>query len=120
MQQLSYLAVLVACILGTLPLELLLHANVYRRWQRAILAILPVAAVFVTWDYLATHAGWWWFDEQYLIGLFAGVIPLEELLFFLVIPVCGILTFEAVRRLRPDWAAGLQDVAADQPAAEKS
>lgn len=122
MQQLSYLAVLVACVLGTLPLELLLHARVYRRWQRAALAILPVAAIFVTWDYLATHAGWWWFDERYLVGLFVGPIPVEELLFFLVIPVCGILTFEAVRRLRPDWAAGLPDVAraVDEPAAEQS
>jgi lycopene cyclase domain-containing protein len=120
MQQLSYLAVLAACLLGTLPLELLLQARVYRRWQRAVLAILPVAAVFLAWDYLATYAGWWWFDERYLIGLFAGPIPLEELLFFLVIPVCGILTFEAVRRLRPDWAAGLQDAAPGEQPAEKS
>ena len=113
MQQLSYLAVLVVCVLGTLPLELLLHARVYRRWQRAALAILPVAAIFVLWDYLAARAGWWWFDDRYLIGLFAGPLPVEELLFFLVIPVCGILTFEAVRHIRPGWAARLDQ--ADRP-----
>jgi lycopene cyclase domain-containing protein len=103
-QQLSYLLVLAACVLGTLPLEFALSARVYRRWQRALLAVLPVAAVFVVWDYLAVGAGWWFFDSHYLVGLFAGRLPIEELLFFLVVPICGILTFEAVRHLRPDWA----------------
>jgi lycopene cyclase domain-containing protein len=105
-RDLTYLVVLLACVLGTLPLELLLHARVYRRWHRAVLAIVPVAVVFILWDYFAARAGWWRFDRNYLTGVFAGPLPLEELLFFLVIPVCGLLTFEAVRHLRPQWAAG--------------
>ncbi len=113
MQQLSYALVLAACVLGTLPLEFALSARVYRRWQRALLAVVPVALLFVIWDYLAVGAGWWFFDSRYLIGLFVGKLPIEELLFFLVIPVCGILTFEAVRRLRPDWAKGSCLVQAD-------
>ena len=72
MQHLTYLAVLLACLLGTAPLEFALQARVYRRWRRAAAAILPVAAVFVLWDYLATAAGWWWFDDRYLIGVFLG------------------------------------------------
>ena len=118
MEHLSYLAVLVFCVLGTLPLELLLHARVYRRWRRALLAILPVAAIFVLWDYLAARAGWWWFDDRYLVGLFVGPLPVEELLFFLVIPVCGILTFEAVRHLRPGWAGQLDSAGAQEPTAD--
>jgi lycopene cyclase domain-containing protein len=76
----------------------------------AAAAILPVAAVFVLWDYLATAAGWWWFDDRYLTGVFLGPLPLEELMFFLVIPICGLLTFEAVRRLKPRWAPAATDV----------
>lgn len=106
MRNLTYLIVMIACILGTLPLEFLLNARVYRQWQRAAMAIVPMAAVFIVWDYFATRAGWWRFDRSYLTGVFAGPMPLEELLFFLVIPVCGLLTFEAVRHLRPKWAAG--------------
>jgi lycopene cyclase domain-containing protein len=103
-QHLTYLAVLLACLLLTAPLELVLRARVYGRWRRAAAAILPVAAVFVLWDYLATAAGWWWFDEQFVTGVFIGILPLEELMFFLVVPICALLTFEAVRRLRPGWA----------------
>ena len=30
-----------------------------------------------------------------------GVLPLEEVVFFLVVPTCVILTYQAVRRLGP-------------------
>ncbi|MDT4949985.1 MAG: hypothetical protein QOJ37_2580, partial [Pseudonocardiales bacterium] len=33
-------------------------------------------------------------------------LPLEELLFFLVIPTCAVLTLEAVRARRPHWLIG--------------
>lgn len=103
LQNWTYLGVLAACIVGTLPLEFVLRARVYRRWQLAVLAILPVSVVFLTWDYLAAHAGWWWFNQDYITGVWIGGLPLEELLFFLVIPVCGLLTIEGVRHVRPDW-----------------
>jgi lycopene beta-cyclase len=104
-RHLTYLGLLAACLIGTLPLELVLGARVYRRWRRAVLAVLPVAAVFVLWDGLAVHAHWWTFDRRYLVGVWLG-LPLEELLFFLVIPVCALLTLEGVRRVRPDWTVG--------------
>ena len=104
MRHLTYLAVLTACVLGTLPLEFLLRAHVYRRWRRSALAVLPVAALFTIWDVFAVAAGWWTFDPDYVLGLdLPGHLPVEEVLFFLVIPVCAILTLEAVRRLRPAW-----------------
>ncbi len=107
MRHLTYLGLLVACLVGTLPLELFLHARVYRRWRRTVLAVVPAAAIFTAWDIVAIHAGWWSFDRRYLVDIWLpGHLPLEELLFFLVVPVCAILTFEAVRRLRPEWLAG--------------
>ena len=35
-----------------------------------------------------------------------GYGPVEELLFFLVVPTCAVLTLEAVRCRRPDWTIG--------------
>ncbi|HVU61967.1 MAG TPA: lycopene cyclase domain-containing protein [Mycobacteriales bacterium] len=96
-----YLGVMAACLVVTLPLELLIRARVYSRPRRLLLTLVPIIAVFVTWDALAIHARFWRY--RHLTGVRLGNLPIEELVFFVVIPICAILTFEAVRRLRPDW-----------------
>jgi lycopene cyclase domain-containing protein len=99
-RHLTYLIVLVACLAGALWLEPVLRVGVLRRWRRLVLTLAPVALVFVAWDLAAIAAGHWDYDPAQLIGVtLPGRLPLEELLFFLVIPVCAILAFEAVRKV---------------------
>ncbi|MEU4674273.1 lycopene cyclase domain-containing protein [Amycolatopsis sp. NPDC023774] len=96
MGKLEYLAVLGACVLVTLPLELA-GARVYRRPRRLARAVVPVALVFLVWDALAIAGGVWDYAPESLTGIRAPFgIPLEEVLFFVVIPICGVLTYEAV------------------------
>jgi lycopene cyclase domain-containing protein len=103
----SYLLILAACVIGTAPLEFWLHTGVYARWRRLLVALLPVVAVFVAWDVAAIRARWWHYDPAYLVGVtLPGRLPVEELLFFVVIPTCAVLTLEAVRARRPDWLIG--------------
>lgn len=110
MRHLTYLAVLVACVLGTAPLELFLQTRVYRRPVRLVLTLLPILAVFLTWDVYAIHRREWSYDLHRMTGVvLPGRLPLEELLFFFVIPVCAILTLEAVRSVK-GWTVG------DEPA----
>jgi lycopene cyclase domain-containing protein len=103
--RLAYLAVLVACLVGTAPLEVVLHTRVYARRKRLLLTLLPVVVVFVAWDLLAIRAGHWSYDPRQTTGIVLGALPLEELLFFLVIPVCAVLTLEAVRAVK-GWPVG--------------
>ena len=106
MRHLSYVGVLAVCLLGTLPLELWLKVGVYRRWRRLLLTLLPVVAVFVAWDLYAIHAGHWGFDPAQTVGVeLPGGLPLEELLFFVVVPLCSVLAYEAVRTVR-GWPGG--------------
>ena len=105
MRHLAYVAVLAFCIVGTLPLELWLGVRVYRQWRRLLLTLLPVVAVFVVWDLYAVAAGHWSFDAEQTTGLvLPGDLPVEELLFFVVVPVCSLLSFEAVRKVK-GWPA---------------
>lgn len=115
MAHLSYLAVLAGCLLGTAPLEILLRTRVYRRWRRLGLAILPGLLLGSGWDLYAVHHRQWSFDSRYLAGLRLWGLPIEELLFFVVIPACAVLTLEAVRRRRPHWPIG-----DEPPSAERS
>jgi lycopene cyclase domain-containing protein len=102
-----YLAILAACVLGTLPLEFLLRTRVYARWRRLLLTLLPVVVIFGGWDLAAVAAHQWHYDGRYLVGAtLPGRLPLEELLFFVVIPTCAVLTLEAVRARKPHWLIG--------------
>jgi len=100
-RHLAYLAVLALCLLGTLPLEVWLGVRVYRRPRRLLLTLLPVVAVFYLWDVYAIAADHWSFDPAQTVGLvLPGGVPVEELLFFVVVPTCAVLAFEAVRRVK--------------------
>ena len=103
----TYLLILLGCLLGTLPLELFLGVRVYAQWRRLIVALLPAVLVFGAWDIAAIAAGWWHYDGRYVVGVtLPGRLPLEELLFFVVIPLCAVLTLEAVRARKPHWTIG--------------
>ncbi len=106
MRHLSYLGMLVFCLVGTLPLEVVLHVGVYRQVRRLLLSLLPVVVVFLAWDLYAIARGHWSFDRAQTTGIvLPGGVPLEELLFFVVVPVAAVLTLEAVRTVR-GWPVG--------------
>jgi lycopene cyclase domain-containing protein len=104
LSHLAYLLILAACVLGTLPLELVLGVRVYRQWKRLVATLLPVVVAFTAWDLYAINRGLWSYDSHYLVGVtLPGRLPVEELLFFVVIPICAVLTYEAVLARRPAW-----------------
>jgi lycopene cyclase domain-containing protein len=99
-RQLLYLGVLLGCLAGALWLEPVLRVGVLRQWRRLLLTLLPVVVVFTIWDVAAIAAGHWTFDRSQTTGvLLPGRVPVEELVFFVVVPVCAILGFEAVRKV---------------------
>jgi len=98
MRHLAYVSVLAGCLASAVWLEPVLKVNVLRRWRRLLLTLLPVVIVFTLWDLGAIAAGHWTFDKAQTTGVvFPGGLPLDEVLFFVVVPVCAILGFEATR-----------------------
>jgi lycopene cyclase domain-containing protein len=101
MDRFQYLGLMAACLAITLPLEFVFGARVWRQPKRTAKAIAPAFAVFVVWDLWASSRGTWGFDERYTLGIrLPGDMVIEELVFFAVIPICTLLTLEAVRSIR--------------------
>jgi lycopene cyclase domain-containing protein len=97
LQHWSYVAMLAFCLAGTLPLVPAFRLRVLRQPGRLLLTVLAAGSPFVVWDLYATRAGHWRFDAaQTLPGRVAG-LPVEEVAFFVVIPVVTVLTYEAVQ-----------------------
>ena len=106
MGHLTYAALLAGCLAVTAPLEVVLRVRVYARWRRLLLAVLPEFVVFVIWVLYAIAAGHWDYSDRLTLGVrLPGGIPLEEVGFFLVVPVCAVLALEAVRTVT-GWDAG--------------
>jgi lycopene cyclase domain-containing protein len=96
----QYLMVLTACMTVTLPLEVIAGARVYRRPRRALRSVVLVAVPFVALDAAAVHGHLWSYNPLYITGWRPLLgLPVEEVLFFIVIPLCALLTFEAVEAL---------------------
>ncbi len=85
-------------------LEIFLKIGVLRRIRRVIISIIPISTLFLIWDAYAIAQGHWFFDRKQIFGIYGPFgIPLEEFLFFIIIPIAVIMTIEAVIKVKPHW-----------------
>ena len=97
LHQFQYLLLMACCLLITLPLEFVLSARVYRRVAGLAFALIPVIIIFSVWDIVGILRDHWSYSPVFTTGwkLIFGM-PIEELVFFVVVPICGLLAYEAV------------------------
>lgn len=104
MQKWNYMAMLIFTICGSFWLEIALKVGVLRRIKRVALSVLPISILFLIWDAYAISQGHWFFDRKQILGIYGPLdIPLEEYLFFIVIPLAAIMTIEGVTTVKPHW-----------------
>ena len=107
MRSWGYMAMLIFTVFGSFWLEIFLKVRVLRRVRRWLLSILPIALLFVGWDAYAISRHQWHFDLTQILQVYGPFnIPLEEYLFFIIVPIAAIMTLEAVRARRPHWLIG--------------
>jgi lycopene cyclase domain-containing protein len=85
---LEYLIVLLLCLF--FPLGLYFHPK-YTLKGRMLIALSSIslsAIPYLIWDVWATDRGHWSFNTKYITGNYIYNLPVEEVLFFFVIPFC--------------------------------
>lgn len=102
----AYAAMLLACLAGTLPLIPVFGLTVLRRPARLLLTVLVAGSPFLVWDVLATRAGHWRFDPGQTLPWRVAGLPVEEIAFFVVVPLASVLTLEAVKVARRKPVSG--------------
>jgi lycopene cyclase domain-containing protein len=96
----AYAAMLGFCLAGTLPLVPAFRLTVLRQPRRVLATIVAAGSPFLIWDLAATHAGHWRFDPAQTLPWRVAGLPVEEIAFFVVIPLVTVLTYEGVRAFR--------------------
>ena len=88
---------------GAVPLLLSFDKRLqfYKQWKYVFPSILLVALVYIIFDVNFTNQGIWGFNPKYLSGIYLFALPLEEILFFIVIPYASIFLHESIREYFP-------------------
>ena len=81
-------------ISGPLLLSFDKRVAFYKKWKYLPLSILFPYLLFVVWDIIFVKLGVWNFNLNYITGISIISLPLEEHMFFIIIPYACIFVYE--------------------------
>lgn len=96
-QNYLYFLVLAGSLLFPFLLSFVKGVSYYKNWKPLLISHLSIAIFFCVWDYLFTQMGIWSFNEKYITGVYLTNLPIEEVLFFIVIPYCCLFIYESIK-----------------------
>lgn len=92
-------------LLGSIIIPLgysIFRIDFIRKWRNFGISTMVMALIFLIWDAIFTDIGIWGFNDLYCMGIYILKMPLEEWLFFFVIPFCSLFTHFAIFHIFPD------------------
>ncbi len=100
MRHFEYSYVLLFVALCAIFVNLTFKLRITSMWRTFIKVDIAILAIYLTWDAWAIHKKNWHFDpRQILNNRLWGGIPIEEVLFFIVVPLMTILTYLALSKI---------------------
>lgn len=96
-QNFTYLLILIATIAAPLALSFDKKVQYYKNLKYILPAILVTAAIFIAWDINFTKANIWSFNLDYTLGKEIKGLPIEEWLFFIVVPYACVFIYEVLK-----------------------
>lgn len=90
----TYLLLDLLTLAGPLILSFDKKVSYYKKFRFLFPSIVVSGSVFIIWDIIFTHFKIWGFNKLYLSGLFFFNLPIEEVLFFIVVPFACIFIYE--------------------------
>jgi lycopene cyclase domain-containing protein len=87
---------------GIFPLLLSFYPPLkfWRNFRALIFSLSMLVAIFGAWDVFAAWRGHWYFNPEGVSGINIINLPVEEWLFFIVVPFCCIFTWEALKYIK--------------------
>ena len=92
-----YLLLDIAALAGPMLLSFDKKVNYVSNWKNVFLACLIIAIPFLIWDLLFTVNGVWGFNDAYLTRIRILHLPIEEVLFFFIVPFACTFIYECLK-----------------------
>lgn len=75
---------LIALLIGSIGF--LIRYRMFKEMPIRILTYLILAFILgMTWDYIAIIRGHWFFPKEALLGIYTGIIPIEDIILMLAL-----------------------------------
>jgi lycopene cyclase domain-containing protein len=100
--QINYLLIDALIVLFPFLLSFKWKFAYYRYFKALFPAIAVVGIGYIIWDAIVTARGDWFFNYTYLSGISILGLPIEEILFFVVVPYSCIFIYENLQYFLPD------------------
>lgn len=92
----TYLLVDFCCLVVPFIFSFHPKINFHKQWKHLFIPTIVTALLFCEWDMLFTRWEIWSFNPRYICGIHIVNLPIEECLFFLFIPYCGVFTYHCI------------------------
>ena len=92
-----YLIIDLATLCCPLFLSFDKNVNYIKSWKSSILAALIISIPFIIWDVIFTQHGFWGFNHDYITGIYIFNLPIEEILFFIIVPFACTFIYECCK-----------------------
>jgi len=92
----TYFIILAVSLAGPLALSFDKKVAFYKKWKYLFPAMIPPAIFYIVWDAWFTSLGVWSFNPDYITGIKIINLPVEEVLFFFVVPYCCVFIYECM------------------------
>jgi lycopene cyclase domain-containing protein len=94
MAQLHYLFVLMFIAFCAVAVTLAFRIRIKRFWRNFLLADGSILVIYLIWDYWAIKKENWSFDSEQILGFYLfGIVPIEEVLFFIIVPLMTVIVY---------------------------
>jgi lycopene cyclase domain-containing protein len=93
----TYLLILAASFAGPFFLSFDKKVAFYKKWKYVFAAMIIPAVFYIAWDSYFTRINVWQFNSKYIVGPKFLELPVEEWLFFIIIPYCCIFVYECIK-----------------------
>ncbi len=95
--QYLYLGLMLFTISYPLAQSFEYRVTLYKQWKAIFAGTVVMMICFIPWDIWFTDIGVWWFRDDYITGLKIFLLPIEEWLFFIVVPYACLFIYEVLK-----------------------
>jgi lycopene cyclase domain-containing protein len=92
----TYLLLMLATLAGPLAFSFENQVQFYKKVKFLLPAILFSGVIFILWDLRFEELGIWSFNPDYVLGIYILNLPLEEWMFFFIIPYSCVFIYEVL------------------------